>query len=135
VTILDIKSWKNSERIDLPLTIIARIVGVKNAKYFNELWNKDDASRERVKSLFREAAVRFKSICNITNRCSRKEGSMSSFKITEEKDNKDVNGVFFGSGWSLRPTHRDAKQVVFDGCSYWIPKWCDYDETTGTVTE
>lgn len=60
---MDIKSWKTSEGSELPLTIIAKIVGVKNAKYFNELWNKDDASRERVKSWVREAEDRFKDIC------------------------------------------------------------------------
>ena len=58
-----ISEWKAGERSELPLTIIAKIVGVKNAKYFNELWNKDDASRDRVKTWIREAEDRFSGIC------------------------------------------------------------------------
>ena len=58
-----LSEWKAGEGSELPLTIIAKIVGVKNAKYFNELWNKDDASRERVKACIREAEDRFKDIC------------------------------------------------------------------------
>lgn len=60
---MKLSEWKSSEGSELPLTIIAKIVGVKNAKYFNELWNKDDASRVRVKSWIREAEDRFKDIC------------------------------------------------------------------------
>lgn len=60
---MSLSEWKASEGSELPLTIIAKIVGVKNAKYFNELWNKDDASRERVKSWIREAEDIFKDIC------------------------------------------------------------------------
>jgi len=60
---MSLSEWKTGEGSNLPLTIIAKIVGVKNAKYFNELWNKDDASRERVKSWIREAEDRFKDIC------------------------------------------------------------------------
>ena len=60
---MKLTDWKAGEGSELPLTIIAKIVGVKNAKYFNELWNKDDASRERVKAWIREAEDRFRSIC------------------------------------------------------------------------
>jgi len=60
---MSLSEWKTGEGSNLPLTIIAKIVGVKNSKYFNELWNKDDASRERVKSWIREAEDRFKDIC------------------------------------------------------------------------
>jgi len=60
---MTLSEWKAGEGSNLPLTIITKIVGVKNAKYFNELWNKDDASRERVKSWIRDAEDRFKDIC------------------------------------------------------------------------
>ena len=60
---MSLSEWKHSEGSELPLTIIAKIVGVKNSKYFNELWNKDEASRERVKTWIREAEDRFKGIC------------------------------------------------------------------------
>ena len=60
---MSLSEWKAGEGSNLPLTIIAKIVGVKNAKYFNELWNKDDTSRERVKAWIREAENRFKGIC------------------------------------------------------------------------
>jgi len=60
---------------------------------------------------------------------------MDKFHVTEECQNKDSNGVFFGDGWSLRPTVKDAKIVVWEEKSYWIPKWCEYDTATGIVTE
>jgi hypothetical protein len=60
---MSLSEWKHSEGSELPLTIIAKIVRVKNAKYFNELWNKDSASRERVKAWVREAEDSFKDIC------------------------------------------------------------------------
>ena len=60
---VSLSEWKRGEGSELPLTIISKIVGVKNAKYFNELWNKDDASQERVKNWIREAQDRFKDIC------------------------------------------------------------------------
>ena len=60
---MTLSGWKHREGSKLPLTIVAKIVGVKNSKYFNELWNKDDTSRERVKNYIREAEDRFKGIC------------------------------------------------------------------------
>ena len=60
-----------------------------------------------------------------------KEGNMDDFHVTEENQNKDSNGVFFGNSWSLRPTAKDAKIVMFGTDLYWIPKWCEYDEVTG----
>jgi hypothetical protein len=59
----NISDWKKQAGHTLPLVIVARIVGVKSANYFNELWNKDDVSRERVKAWIREAEDRFNDIC------------------------------------------------------------------------
>ncbi len=54
--------WTKQAGYTLPLFIVARIVG-KHANYLTELWNKDDASRERVMAWIREAEDRFKDIC------------------------------------------------------------------------
>ncbi len=60
---MKINEWKKESGFSLPLNIVSRIVGIKNANYFNELWNKDEAGRERVKNWIREAERKFKSIC------------------------------------------------------------------------
>jgi len=58
---LKLNDWKKIEGYTLPLVIVARIVGVKNANYFNEMWNNGQA--ERVRNYIREAEDRFKDIC------------------------------------------------------------------------
>ena len=58
---MKLNDWKKSEGYTLPLVIVARIVGVKNANYFNEMWNKGKS--ERVKNYIIEAEDRFKDIC------------------------------------------------------------------------
>ena len=58
---MKLNDWKKSDGYTLPLVIIARIVGVKNANYFNEMWN--NGQSERVKNYIREAEDRFKDIC------------------------------------------------------------------------
>jgi hypothetical protein len=55
--------WKKRNGYRLPLFVIAKIVGMKCQNYFNELWNKDEDSRERVKKYVAEAEERFKDIC------------------------------------------------------------------------
>lgn len=59
--LIKLSEWKRKEGYTLPLFLVARIVGVKNANYFNELWNNGKA--ERVKNWIREAEERFTNIC------------------------------------------------------------------------
>jgi hypothetical protein len=60
---MKLNEWKKQAGYTLPLKIVARIVGIKNANYLTELWNRGGDDQERVKNYVKDAESRFCDIC------------------------------------------------------------------------
>lgn len=60
---MKLSEWKKQSGFTLPLNIVSRIIGIKNANYLTELWNKGGADRKRVQEYVTDAEDRFKDIC------------------------------------------------------------------------
>ncbi len=60
---MKLNEWKKQAGFTLPLKIVARIVGIKNANYLTELWRNGGDDQERVKNYVAAAEIKFNRIC------------------------------------------------------------------------